>query len=819
GAILGTFHEKCAETFWTCVLRLPLQENRIVAWKFCHVLHKILREGHPQAITDSYRHMSNIDELGKLWGHLREGYGKLIQLYCSLLICKLKFHRRNPRIPGNLSLTSDELDSIGENDMNIYFQLAVEMFDYMDEILTLQGAIFGSLDMSRSNSMTSCGQCRLAPLIPVIQDSSKLYDTCVKILFHLHASLPPDALSGHRDRFLKQFKVLRQFYIASSALQYFKNLIHIPALPENPPNFLIQSELRSYVPPVVVLPPEEPPDLPDTSSIGELVDLASPPPSNGTTSPDLITERDSLIEHLQNELSRYRAEKNKLFATVSHLNSLNEQLKAQNSNLEEELAKKKADVDKQLANVKDVNEASEKMRLEQLAQELAALQSSADAAAEQNQVLESKLEILTEENSRVKNEIQDLRFIKDDLDVRLQMERKETNDVKESQKQLFERILGEAENIVQQAIHEVDNPSLSSATCSLDYFTSLVDPLNVSMGEIEQNPGAEQIIRLAHLTAKFVIHGKETSNTATDIEFGERFGEMCKKVGECCIEGFQSIRAEKDVALISMRENMSILLEMTSSLEKLLQSNKESIGDLIERELATMDKAIEEASKKIEEMLNQSRATDSGVKLEVNEKILDSCTGLMQAIRILVQKSRILQAEVVAKGKGSASVKEFYKRNHQWTEGLISAAKEIGLGAKNLLDAADKVVTSDGKIEFVIVAAQDISASTAQLVVASRVKADRNSQSLTDLTEASRGVTQATATVVTSSKACVQLVEQSEDLDLSGMSLHNAKRQEMESQVRTLELECLLDKERKRLAALRKHHYSLAPESDQLPPA
>lgn len=71
GAILGTFHEKCAETFWGCVLRLPLQENRIVAWKFCHVLHKVLREGHPQVLPNSLRHRSKIEDLGKLWVSFR----------------------------------------------------------------------------------------------------------------------------------------------------------------------------------------------------------------------------------------------------------------------------------------------------------------------------------------------------------------------------------------------------------------------------------------------------------------------------------------------------------------------------------------------------------------------------------------------------------------------------------------------------------------------------------------------------------------------------------------------------------------------------
>lgn len=34
---------------------------------------------------------------------------------------------------------------------------------------------------------------------------------------------------------------------------------------------------------------------------------------------------------------------------------------------------------------------------------------------------------------------------------------------------------------------------------------------------------------------------------------------------------------------------------------------------------------------------------------------------------------------------GTASVKEFYKRNNQWTEGLISAAKSVAQGANFLV--------------------------------------------------------------------------------------------------------------------------------------
>ena len=54
-----------------------------------------------------------------------------------------------------------------------------------------------------------------------------------------------------------------------------------------------------------------------------------------------------------------------------------------------------------------------------------------------------------------------------------------------------------------------------------------------------------------------------------------------------------------------------------------------------------------------------------------------------------------------------------------------------------------------------------------------------------------------------------------EELDITGISLHQAKRLEMEAQVKVLELESSLEKERLRLSALRRHHYQLAGESEQ----
>ncbi|XP_054288855.1 huntingtin-interacting protein 1 isoform X6 [Macrosteles quadrilineatus] len=882
-AILGTFHEKCAETFWTCVLRLPLQENPIVAWKFCHVLHKVLREGHPQVIPNSLRHRSKLEDLGKLWGHLREGYGRLIQHYCKLLCVKLDFHRRNPRFPGNLSLSKDELEAIGDNDINNYFQMSVEMFDYMDEILALQAAVFGSLDMSRSNSMTSSGQCRLAPLIPVIQDSSQLYDFCVKILFRLHASLPSDVLSGHRQRFLNQFRELRKFYIAASMLQYFKNLIQIPSLPENPPNLLIQAELRSYVTPVVILPEEPPEEPPITSATADLVDIsATNNHTNGSVSPDVLAQRDHLIEHLQGEVSRLRLEAQRLAAShqqdVAQLHELSEQLHERVSALETDLATKeselehekqqkeellqltdaaakfheadkkaktfeekfqklkevysklrdehiqlirqKADVDKQLATVKtnSLDQEAEKTRLEQVLEELASLQVSADTAAEHNQALSSRVEWVSAEKEKLENELQDLLSQKEDLDTRMDNLQRKLSDSQQQQTDLFKSVVTESENIMRQTINELGNPAISVLTCTPGYLRALVPALESSINTLETAPTVGNIVSVTHLTAQFIILGKATSNTAHNIEFGDKMSNVCKELAQTCVTVLSSVRDSGSCSVSQLRAKLSELTELVHSLDTELQGGTtELIADSLETELLTMDKAIEEAARRIEEMLTKSRAADSGIKLEVNEKILDSCTTLMKAIRVLVQKSRLLQAEIVAQGKGTASAKEFYKRNHQWTEGLISAAKAVGMGANFLLTAADEVVSSGGKLEKLVVASQGIAASTAQLVVASRVKASRNSTNMSQLSAASKDVTQATAGVVATAKSCMQLVDESDELDVSHLSLHQAKRLEMEAQVRVLELESDLEKERLRLSALRRHHYQLAGDTDDSP--
>lgn len=164
--------------------------------------------------------------------------------------------------------------------------------------------------------MTASGQCRLSPLIPCIQDSNQLYDFVVRLMFLLHANLPDDLLNGHRDRFKTLFRQLNNFYKQAGQLQYFVNLIKVPSLPGNPPNFLVQSDLGNYTAPVVVVPQES--NEPDnTSVVGDLVDTTAPepplPPRSKTPPPlpsidfdALLKERDAVLRQMQQEMERQR---------------------------------------------------------------------------------------------------------------------------------------------------------------------------------------------------------------------------------------------------------------------------------------------------------------------------------------------------------------------------------------------------------------------------------------------------------------------------------------------------------------------------------
>jgi huntingtin interacting protein 1 len=171
-----------------------------------------------------------LKQLGDTWGQYLDAYSKLIQAYYNVVCAKLDFHHRNPKFPQTLNF-KDQLIPVEDNDINGYFQLAVEVFDFQATILKVQQLIFGSMDPSRPATATSV-HCRIAPLVPIVEESAALYHMSLTLMRRLHSSLPIETLTGHRERFYKQHTELHKFYFSASNLQYLETLVTVPALPE-----------------------------------------------------------------------------------------------------------------------------------------------------------------------------------------------------------------------------------------------------------------------------------------------------------------------------------------------------------------------------------------------------------------------------------------------------------------------------------------------------------------------------------------------------------------------------------------------------------
>jgi hypothetical protein len=152
---------------------------------------------------------------------------------------------------------------------------------------------------------------------------------------------------------------------------------------------------------------------------------------------------------------------------------------------------------------------------------------------------------------------------------------------------------------------------------------------------------------------------------------------------------------------------------------------------------------------------------------------------------------------------------QFYKKNNRWTEGLISAAKAVANSTNMLIETADGVISGRNSPEQLIVASNDVAASTAQLVAASRVKATFMSKTQESLESASKAVTSACRALVRQVQRIIAERDGNEEegVDYARMGTHEFKTREMEQQVEILKLENELARARTRLGEMRKISY------------
>ncbi|KAK2629655.1 hypothetical protein QTJ16_000475 [Diplocarpon rosae] len=237
-------------------------------------------------------------------------------------------------------------------------------------------------------------------------------------------------------------------------------------------------------------------------------------------------------------------------------------------------------------------------------------------------------------------------------------------------------------------------------------------------------------------------------------------------------------------------------------------STKGDLGEIVDDELNKAANAIHAAAERLAKL--KSKPTDgySTYELRIHESILDAAMSVTNAIAKLIQAATVTQQEIVQAGRGTSSKSNFYKKNNRWTEGLISAAKAVASSTNTLIETADGVLSGRNSPEQLIVASNNVAASTAQLVAASRVKAGFMSKSQESLEQASKAVGAACRALVRQVQSMIKDRDQEDEkVDYGKLGAHEFKVQEMEQQVEILQLENNLAAARQRLGEMRKVSY------------
>lgn len=297
---------------------------------------------------------------------------------------------------------------------------------------------------------------------------------------------------------------------------------------------------------------------------------------------------------------------------------------------------------------------------------------------------------------------------------------------------------------------------------------------------------------------------------------------------------FQDLKSLALASLKSTDDKIDRVIDCNFQLQKSLQiltkfieawstTDVKSLGnleDLLDNEMAQTAKTVSSAVDFLDKLLSDPRI--KGANFEVHEALLEASKMIIDAVVFLIKSATDSQREIVAKTKGSdQSPRDFYKKNSRWTEGLISASKAVAGATNVLIQTADGVLKETNSHEQLIVASNEVAASTAQLVAASRVKANFTSQTQDNLEIASSKVSNSCKYLVAQVQKLLEKELNSHkdkhgnEIDLSKLTPYEGKTIEMEQQVEILKLENKLNAARRRLGDIRKHGYRDDPDEEE----
>lgn len=229
---------------------------------------------------------------------------------------------------------------------------------------------------------------------------------------------------------------------------------------------------------------------------------------------------------------------------------------------------------------------------------------------------------------------------------------------------------------------------------------------------------------------------------------------------------------------------------------------------IAENELLGAANSIEAAARKLSTLKPRQRPKAANEELNFDEQILAAASSIATAVQALVKAASNAQRELVAQGRMDPRP-AVASEDYQWSEGLISAARMVAAAVHSLCEAANALVQGHASEERLISAAKQVAASTAQLLVACKVKADINSKAMQRLQVAGHAVKTATEHLV---RAAQQSIDAEDERTLIiSQRMVTGIAQVMDAQEDVLRKERELEEARVKLSAIRKAKYKDRP--------
>lgn len=197
-----------------------------------------------------------------------------------------------------------------------------------------------------------------------------------------------------------------------------------------------------------------------------------------------------------------------------------------------------------------------------------------------------------------------------------------------------------------------------------------------------------------------------------------------------------------------------------------------------------------------------SQETDAN--LQFDEMILEAAKSIMAASSALVRAANAAQRELIEQGRVARSTHNS-SDDDQWSEGLISAARLVAAATHSLVEAAQNLVQGVGTEEMLISSAKQVAASTAQLLIACKVRSDPNSETGRRLQAAGNAVIKSTDNLVRAAQQAIDMEE--EHILKINTSMVDGMAQEINARSEVIKMEKQLEEARNKLVAIRHAKY------------